>query len=149
MALHLSEPTAFNWQAGAICYRRNSVAGEMEVLLIGSLRTGRWGIPKGHIESGETACETAEREAFEEAGISGVIENEALGTFTYAKETSPNRFHVTVHLLRVTARADDFPEDRIRKSKWVPVEMAMREAGHPELSDLFARLLKQSECPVH
>ncbi|WP_244484081.1 MULTISPECIES: NUDIX hydrolase [unclassified Rhizobium] len=149
MALYSSETPAFNWQAGAICYRRNIQAGEMEVLLIGSLRTGLWGIPKGHIESGETARETAEREAFEEAGISGLIEKDALGTFTYAKETSPNRFHVTVHLLRVLSRSDDFPEDRIRKSKWVPVEMAMREAGHPELSDLFARLLKQSECPVH
>lgn len=37
-------------QAGAICYRRDK-KGRLEVPLVGSRRNGRWGVPKGHVES--------------------------------------------------------------------------------------------------
>ncbi|EUB98306.1 MutT/NUDIX family NTP pyrophosphohydrolase [Rhizobium sp. CF080] len=39
-------------QVGALCYRRDG-EGHLEVLLLGSRRGGRWGPPKGHIESRE------------------------------------------------------------------------------------------------
>ncbi len=40
-------------QAGAICMRRTK-SGTVRVLLVGSRRSGRWGLPKGHIEAGQT-----------------------------------------------------------------------------------------------
>src|SRR3546814_7503615 len=60
------EPTA-----GGIVFRHND-AGDIEILLIQDAKD-RWTIPKGHIEEGETAQETALREIHEEANrISGV-----------------------------------------------------------------------------
>ena len=57
------EPTA-----GGIVFRRNKKSKEIEILLIQDAKD-RWTIPKGHIEEGETAQETALREIGEEAGI--------------------------------------------------------------------------------
>ncbi|MBP1881891.1 ADP-ribose pyrophosphatase YjhB (NUDIX family) [Ensifer mexicanus] len=53
-------------QAGAICIRRSKTA-RPEVLLVGSRRNGRWGLPKDHIEDDEDSKSAAERGAFEEA----------------------------------------------------------------------------------
>jgi 8-oxo-dGTP pyrophosphatase MutT (NUDIX family) len=56
-------------QAGAIAIRRRGK--EPEVVLVRSRRTGDWVFPKGHIEEGESADETAVRELEEEAGVTG------------------------------------------------------------------------------
>ena len=74
-AIAASEPTAktaifpghvHTWveQAGAICYRPSRCGKEVDVLLVTSRRNGAWGIPKGHVERGETTYAAAAREAF-------------------------------------------------------------------------------------
>ena len=57
------EPTA-----GGIVFRINNTDNDIEILLIQDSK-GRWTIPKGHIEHGETAKQTAIREIGEEAGL--------------------------------------------------------------------------------
>jgi 8-oxo-dGTP pyrophosphatase MutT (NUDIX family) len=136
-----SQPRVHIRQAGAICYRWNDKAGLVETLLIASLRNGRWGIPKGHIEIGETTRQTARREAFEEAGVSGIVDKDVFGAFTYSKEGNPKQFHVSVHLLAVKELAANFPEKQLRKIRWAPVSTAMRDARHSGLSGLFVNLL--------
>jgi 8-oxo-dGTP pyrophosphatase MutT (NUDIX family) len=67
-----------------------SVQSKLEVLLITSKDTGRWIIPKGNIARRETSYKAAQREAFEESGISGKIRKTAIGHYRYLKngETS-------------------------------------------------------------
>lgn len=125
-------------QAGAICFRRDK-KGLIEVLLVGSRRNGRWGVPKGHIENREASSAAASREAFEEAGIMGVVAQMSFGTFSYQKDTSTNRYNVTVHLLKVSKVADRFPEKNMRKTRWFPLKEAIREAAQPGLRALLAR----------
>ncbi|MGO4564608.1 NUDIX hydrolase [Rhizobium sp. 2YAF20] len=127
-------------QAGAICYRWNDKDRLVETLLIASLRNGRWGIPKGHVESGETTRQAARREAFEESGVSGIVDKDVFGAFTYSKEGNPKQFHVSVHLLAVKELADNFPEKQVRKIRWVPVGTAMRDTWQSGLSGLFVNL---------
>ncbi|UFW80249.1 NUDIX hydrolase [Rhizobium sp. SU303] len=124
-------------QAGALCYRRNE-NGRVEILFVGSRRNGRWGIPKGRVESGEASSAAALREAFEEAGVVGVVDEAVFGTFSYRKDTSPNQYHVAVHLFKVSRIADKFPEKHVRKTRWFPVETALREAAQPGLRMLLA-----------
>lgn len=57
------EPTA-----GGIVFRIMHDRKDIEILLIQDSK-GRWTIPKGHIEPGETAKQTAIREIGEEAGL--------------------------------------------------------------------------------
>ncbi|NKQ69751.1 DNA mismatch repair protein MutT [Rhizobium sp. UPM1132] len=126
-------------QAGAICYRRNA-KGHLEVLLVGSRRNGRWGVPKGHIESGESSSAGALREAYEEAGIIGDVESTPVGSFSYQKDSSTNRYTVTVHLLKVAKSALVFPERGLRKTQWFLLKDAIREAAQPGLRTLLSRL---------
>lgn len=126
-------------QAGAICLRRVE-AGTLRVLLVGSLRNGRWGLPKGHIEADETSRDAAGREAFEEAGVRGIVADEPFGSFTYFKDNSVRRYHVTTHLVDVSSIARSFPEKATRKTRWFTIDEAAAEAGQPGLRMLLESL---------
>jgi 8-oxo-dGTP pyrophosphatase MutT (NUDIX family) len=66
-------------QAGAVTVRRH--ASGAQVLLARARRNPlEWIFPKGHIEPGETAEETAIRELQEEAGVAGEIVPRRCGT---------------------------------------------------------------------
>jgi ADP-ribose pyrophosphatase YjhB (NUDIX family) len=60
------EPTA-----GGIVFRMTADNRDIEILLIQDSKN-RWTIPKGHIEPGETAKQTAVREIGEESGLKNV-----------------------------------------------------------------------------
>ncbi|RDJ04009.1 NUDIX hydrolase [Rhizobium grahamii] len=126
-------------QAGAVCLRRTGQ--DVEILLVGSTRNGRWGLPKGHIEGSETTYAAAEREAFEEAGIRGKVSVRPFGDFTYFKGADMQRYKVTSHILHVTSVADTFPEYKTRETRWFLINDAAIEAGQPGLRALLKRLL--------
>lgn len=54
--------------AGAVVFKQTA-KGLRYLLVEASGSRGRWVFPKGHIEDGETAAETARREVAEEAGV--------------------------------------------------------------------------------
>jgi 8-oxo-dGTP pyrophosphatase MutT (NUDIX family) len=74
-------------------------------------------IPKGWIEPGQTAGETALQEAWEEAGLAGALEGEPIGSYLYEKEGQS--YHVTVFVMKVTSVAQDWPERSFRDRSWV------------------------------
>ena len=70
-------------QFGALCYRITD--GKIQVLLITSRRTQRWILPKGWPENGITPGESAAKEAMEEAGVTGKLNERPLGVYCYEK----------------------------------------------------------------
>src|SRR5438876_7253288 len=98
-------------QAAALPLRRGHVC------LITSRNGKRWVIPKGWIEPGQTAGETALQEAWEEAGLVGALEREPIGSYLYEKEGQ--RYHVTVFVMKVTSVAQDWPERSFRERSFV------------------------------
>src|SRR4029079_8123354 len=56
--------------AGTVVFRERE--GEIDYLVVSSSDGLNWVLPKGHIDSGETAEVAALRELAEEAGVSGV-----------------------------------------------------------------------------
>ncbi|MCY1301391.1 NUDIX domain protein [compost metagenome] len=133
-------PMAIN-QAGAICYRRAPGTDGYDVLLIAAGSTGRWGIPKGHVEIGETTKAAAVREAFEEAGVVGLATEHSVGGFTYYKDSDALMRRVRVHLIAVRSIASDYPEKGVRSNRWVPASIAAYEVGQPGLRNLLVRIL--------
>src|SRR5437763_16443818 len=77
----------------------------------------RWVIPKGLIEPGQTAGETALQESWEEAGLAGVLRPEPIGSYLYEKWCGVG--HVTVFALDVTPLAPQWPERDVRERVWL------------------------------
>jgi len=125
--------------------------------LIGRMdRRGRmiWSLPKGHIEQGETAEQTAIREVAEETGIHGHV-LAALGSIDYWFVTEGRRVHKTVHhyLLRFSGGELCDEDVEVTEVAWVPVnELPKRLAYADErrlakvAHDLIALL--QSDGPA-
>lgn len=131
-------------QAGALCVRRQGPHDESEVLLISSRSTGLWGIPKGHMEPGETVRQVAEREAYEEAGVRGIALEPAIGQFSYRKvprlEQRLKSYLVAVHLVFVQGLMIDYPESGARRVEWMPMRVAAGEVANSELGRIIGRL---------
>ncbi len=117
--------------AGGLVYRRRGA--DVDVVLAGRRRsTGDmvWGIPKGHVEEGESARQTAVREVLEETGIRGEIEAE-LGDIEYNYSASGGaggrrRVLKQVHFFLMRAVGGHFADrdaemDAVR---WFPIQGA-------------------------
>jgi 8-oxo-dGTP pyrophosphatase MutT (NUDIX family) len=94
--------------------------------LIGRVdRRGRmlWSLPKGHIELGETAEQTAIREVAEETGIQGDV-LAALGSIDYWFVTEGRRVHKTVHHYLMRFLGGELSDDDVEVSEvaWVPLK---------------------------
>jgi 8-oxo-dGTP pyrophosphatase MutT (NUDIX family) len=105
-------------QAGAIPVRAGSVC------LVTSSNGKRWVIPKGLIDPGHTAGEAALQEAWEEAGLVGILSPEPVGSYLYPKWGGT--CHVTVFVMEVTEVAEDWPERAVRLRRWVNVAEALQ-----------------------
>ncbi|WP_422743527.1 NUDIX hydrolase [Mycobacterium sp. WMMD1722] len=93
--------------------------------LIGRIdRRGRmlWSLPKGHIEMGETAEQTAVREVAEETGVRGDV-LAALGSIDYWFVTEGRRVHKTVHhyLMRFLGGELSDEDVEVTEVAWVPL----------------------------
>ncbi|WP_418004111.1 NUDIX hydrolase [Mycobacterium sp. PDNC021] len=93
--------------------------------LIGRMdRRGRmlWSLPKGHIELGETAEQTAIREVAEETGLQGSV-LAALGSIDYWFVTEGRRVHKTVHHYLMRFLGGELSDDDVEVTEvaWVPL----------------------------
>ncbi len=128
-------------QAAALCTREKN--GTLEVLLICSLGTGRWVLPKGWPMKGRSLAQAALREAWEEAGVRGKVSEKPFGRYTYQKIKEgglPLLTEVKVFRVQVDELADDYPERRRRKREWVPARQAAEMVDEPELRALLGAL---------
>lgn len=126
-------------QFGAIPYR--ILEGDIAFLLITSRRSGRWIFPKGGRKPSLAPQEIAAREAFEEAGVEGRIQAEAIGTYRTVK-TSLRRYVIEVehYALEVAVQHDDWPEKGQRYRHWALLPEAKRLVRDKAIIELLVRL---------
>jgi 8-oxo-dGTP pyrophosphatase MutT (NUDIX family) len=106
-----------------------------QVCLVTSRSGKRWVIPKGCIEPGMTAGEIALQEAWEEAGLSGVLQPDPVGSYVYEK--AGVTCHVTVFVLQVTEVAEDWQERDMRQRRWLAPGQAVTMVEEPGLRELI------------
>jgi len=70
-------------QYAALPYRLSG-RSRTEVMLVTSRETQRWIIPKGWPQKGKDPCDSAAREAFEEAGVVGAVGRRSVGSIGLA-----------------------------------------------------------------
>ena len=118
-------------QAAALPLRKGRVC------LITSRNGKRWVIPKGWIEPGQTAGETALQEAWEEAGLIGILEEQPVGSYHYKK--SGEIYHVTAFVMQVTEMAGHWPEAHMRQRIWVAEDKAHKRIEPGGLRDILRK----------
>jgi 8-oxo-dGTP pyrophosphatase MutT (NUDIX family) len=126
-------PWWFYNQSGVIPYR--VIDTEVEILLITTRRRARWIIPKGVINVGITAQESASKEAYEEAGVWGDISPDPVGEYQYDKWGGICT--VQVYLLSVHTILGTWPEADVRRRQWMPVSDAANSVEQPQLKRLI------------
>ena len=113
--------------AGGVIYRKHR--GAIEIALIHVRH--RWGLPKGHVEEGESLNEAAIREVREETGLEGRMRRK-LGDIRYSyrdKRTGRGAIRiykrVYFYLLRYL-RGDVRDHDHeVDEARWFPIEAAI------------------------
>lgn len=133
------EPTA-----GGVVFRRNK-AGEVEILLIQDAKD-RWTIPKGHIEEGETAKQTAEREIGEEAGLHTVDVLDWLGKIHFRYRRVDKLVLMTTQIYLVRARGDTndiTKEDWMNGIKWFSFVDALEAIEYEDIGKLMLLGMKK------
>ncbi|NDV48105.1 MULTISPECIES: NUDIX hydrolase [unclassified Salipiger] len=128
-------PKRTHVQYAALCYRIRD--GKVQILLITSRGRRRWTLPKGWPMQGRSPAKAAAREAWEEAGVKGLVDELCVGGYSYQKRSS-NRPHMAlVYPLEVVELDKKFPERRERKQRWVSPKRAAEMVDHPELAKLL------------
>ena len=134
-------------QVAALCWRLSHRNGHgLEVLLITSLNSKRWIVPKGWPEPELGPAENAAREAFEEAGVTGKISARPIGRYHYLKERKDGGgvpCSVEVFALAVTKQLDHWPEKNARELAWLPVDQAVVRVAEPGLRQVLKDFRKQ------
>lgn len=127
-------PDHFYQQSGLIPLRVRD--GEVEILLVTSSSGKRWIIPKGVVELDLSPADSAVKEAYEEAGVTGTVVAEAVGEYSYEKWGGVCT--VTVFAYLVEKELKHWPEEGMRDRKWfTPAKAAKELAKDMELVHLL------------
>ncbi|NTU58793.1 MAG: NUDIX hydrolase [Chlorobiaceae bacterium] len=111
------------------------IAGDMIVLVTGR-RSGKWIIPKGYVEKGMSPAESAAKEAWEEAGVTGKVLEKDIGTYRFSRPSGV--FAVQVFPLEVLEIRDEWQEMHVRRRTVVTPLEAVRLISHEGLRRLVA-----------
>jgi len=134
-------------QVAALCWRHSSKRSfQIEILLITSLNSRRWILPKGWQEAELSPGDNAAREAFEEAGVTGKVSARPVGTYHYLKEKKDGTgvpCSVDVYALAVTKQLDDWPEKNVRELAWMSVDQAVAQISEPGVRQILRTFRKQ------
>jgi 8-oxo-dGTP pyrophosphatase MutT (NUDIX family) len=113
---------------------------------------GVWALPKGLVDRGESAAETALRETFEETGVRGRL-REKLGDVRYVYTRGGRRIFkvVSFYLVRAASgRIGEVPpgmEREVAEARWLPLADAPRllaYGGEREMAKRALALLERS-----
>src|SRR3712207_2357962 len=115
----MQNDVALKRAAGCIVYHRGD-SGNLRILLIYD-KYGRWTLPKGHLEQGESEQDAAVREVLEETGVSGEL-GPLIDRITYVVRTKrgeQRHKQVAFFLMRaVTSEATPQVAEGISAASW-------------------------------
>lgn len=128
------EPTS-----GGIVFRLTADRKDIDILLIQDSK-GRWTIPKGHIEPGETAKMTARREIEEETGLKNFNVLAWLGKihFKYRRAEKLVLMTTQIYLVQsIDAREMPTGEKWMRGIRWFPFNEALNLVEYEDIEKLM------------
>ena len=121
-------------QAACVPFRLTA-DNALQILMIRRQNETLWGIPKGMIDDGNTARQTALIEAFEEAGLRGDLLDKDLGMFDYEKNGRTCR--VRVYAMHVREELATWKEIGFRERRWFTPELAAESAAREPVKNMI------------
>jgi len=114
-------------QVAAVCYRRKG--SSVEFLLVNTNGGNKWTFPKGDPELSLSHGKAAEREAWEEAGVSGSIEPRHFCLYIHSKGVfwkppGVQEFVIKAFLLEV--QREENPLETMRNPTWFSADDAKK-----------------------
>ncbi|HJZ47059.1 MAG TPA: NUDIX hydrolase [Roseiflexaceae bacterium] len=128
--------------AGCVVYRTDGDGAPLVLLIYD--KYGRWTLPKGHLKQGETEQAAAQREVFEETGLSGEL-GPLISRIRYtvlSQRGLPRPKQVAFFLMRahgVEARPQQ--EEGIGAAEWFTPEDALGCIGYPLVREVLAQAI--------
>jgi 8-oxo-dGTP pyrophosphatase MutT (NUDIX family) len=135
-------------QVAAVCYRLNG--SSVEFLLVNT-SSGKWTFPKGRLCPALSPSESAAREAWEEAGVHGRIEDthfahyldtkRALGHDALSREVRIAAFLMEVH-------HTEYPQESGRNPSWFTPQQARKRLAEGRISPYSRQIAKMIDAAV-
>ncbi len=133
-------PAYYYNQSSVIPYRLRD--GKAEVLIVRSSKKKHWVVPKGIHEPGLTAQQSAAKEALEEAGVEGKVDNKSVGNYRYQKWGAT--CIVEVYALEVSrVNPESEWQESHRTRQWVSPKQAASLVRQAELGPMILALFPE------
>jgi phosphohistidine phosphatase len=135
-------PAYYYTQSAVVPFRVEN--GLLQILIVRSSQGKHWVLPKGIGDPGRSLQESAAREAWEEAGVEGDVQQTAIGAYSYAKWGATCT--VSVFPMQVTRmlKVDQWEENH-RGRQWVSPRVATMLLKQPELGEIVTAFSRQFE----
>ncbi len=127
--------------AGGLIYRRRGRAAEPEVVMI--YRWGKWDLPKGKQEEGESAAACAVREVREELGIADPEVIEEIASSYHEYERDGMLWGKTTRWFAMKTPEKVFSplaEEDIEDAQWIALSQAEELAGYESLRPVLQKM---------
>lgn len=129
-------------QVAAVCYRLNG--SSVEFLLVNT-SSGKWTFPKGRLCPSLSPSESASREAWEEAGAKGRIEEQHFGHYLDTKRTAGHgsrtrEIRIAAFLFEV--HSTETPEESGRNPNWLSPQQARKQLAEGRQSSYSKQITK-------
>ncbi|MCL6450511.1 MAG: NUDIX hydrolase [Acetobacteraceae bacterium] len=128
--------------AGGVVYSVRD--GEVLVLMILD-RFGRWSLPKGLIDPGESEAAAALREVREETGVEGTVEARLGETSYYYFDADRGRIakRVVYFLVRAQSSEPVPQKGEVAEVAWVPAGEVLERAAYANLRPVLEEALRR------
>ena len=125
-------------QSGVLAFVRRSSGYKLVLVTPRGCPSSVWILPKGNVEKGMSSGDSAEKEAFEEAGIEGMRSRRPVAFYSYRKKGATHR--VAVFLLRVRRMHENWDEEMQRSRELFSMPEALKVIRTPRLAKLIKKL---------